>query len=173
MALLSNTLISILAYTAEPKARQAGAGALAQVSQRGYGVSLLGDFQNLPGHGPGRAALRFPAEEGAGVDKPRGACPRHQSVIQHRFLFVCARLQSQVMSGHSQITHKSSLALLCASEICLQQNKCEAANITVNTSVFISIQSTPEGRKNPPFTSSQKHGRVVLLNAHFYYAPQQ
>lgn len=101
--------------------------------------------------------------------------PSHfnHSVIQHRFLFMCARLQSQVMSGHSQITHKSSLALLCASEICLQQNKCEAANITVNTSVFISIQSTPEGRKNPPFTSSQKHGRVVLLDAHFYYAPQQ
>jgi len=75
LALLSNTLISILAYTAEPKARQAGAGALAQVSQRGYGVSLLGDFQKLPGHGPGRAALRVPAGAGAGVDKPRGAFP--------------------------------------------------------------------------------------------------
>lgn len=35
-------------------------GALAQVDQRGCGISLLGDLQKLLGHGPGQPAVGVP-----------------------------------------------------------------------------------------------------------------
>jgi len=38
-----------------------GDQALAHVAQRGCGVSLLGDIQNLPGHSPEQPALGYPA----------------------------------------------------------------------------------------------------------------
>lgn len=36
-------------------------GTLAQVAQRGCGVSILRDTEELPGHGPGQLALDGPA----------------------------------------------------------------------------------------------------------------
>ena len=95
--------------------------ALAQVAQRGCGVSLLGDIQKPSGHGPGQLALGGPAWAGVlldqmtsrGPSQPPPLCNRAvdciPSVPSHQALKNLAHCQapspSQGGEGESLITY--------------------------------------------------------------------